>query len=88
MSTPGGLALIHASGKNLIRKHGSPANGGKQAQRSMPLGGGVKCSPTMTLGVRRVNILLSDKATQPTEMPKASPCEVATSSRRIFVVLK
>eukprot|EP00959_Pyramimonas_sp_CCMP1952_P282701 5908717-Pyramimonas_sp.AAC.1 len=39
-STPGGLALTHASGKNLIRKQGSLANGGKQAQRSMPLGGG------------------------------------------------
>eukprot|EP00959_Pyramimonas_sp_CCMP1952_P101015 2113220-Pyramimonas_sp.AAC.1 len=40
MSTPGGLALIHALGKNLTRKHDFPANGGKQAQQSMPLGGG------------------------------------------------
>eukprot|EP00959_Pyramimonas_sp_CCMP1952_P006896 144092-Pyramimonas_sp.AAC.1 len=40
MSTPGGLALIHALGKNLTREHGSPANGGKQAQQSMPLVGG------------------------------------------------
>eukprot|EP00959_Pyramimonas_sp_CCMP1952_P460366 9479738-Pyramimonas_sp.AAC.1 len=54
----------------------------------MLLGGGVNCFPTVTPGVRRASILLSERATQPTEMPKASPYEVDTSSRRIFVVLK
>eukprot|EP00959_Pyramimonas_sp_CCMP1952_P006895 144091-Pyramimonas_sp.AAC.1 len=88
MSTPGGPALIHALGKKLTRKHGFPANGGNQAQQSTPLGGGVNCSPTMTLGVKRVSALPLVKATHLTRMPKAGPYGVATSSRRIFVVLR
>eukprot|EP00959_Pyramimonas_sp_CCMP1952_P058977 1231842-Pyramimonas_sp.AAC.1 len=87
MSAPGGLALIHALGKNLTRKRGFPANGGKQAQQNTPLGGGVNCSPTMTLSVKRVSTLPLVKAIQLTGMSKAGPYGVATSSRRIFVVM-
>eukprot|EP00959_Pyramimonas_sp_CCMP1952_P137795 2884506-Pyramimonas_sp.AAC.1 len=37
MNMPGGLVRIHALGATLTLKHGSHANGGKQAHQSMPL---------------------------------------------------
>eukprot|EP00959_Pyramimonas_sp_CCMP1952_P176473 3688157-Pyramimonas_sp.AAC.1 len=54
---PGGLVRIHALGATLALKHGSHANGGKQPHQSIPLDKGVSCSPTTTLGVKRVSTL-------------------------------